>query len=266
MAINRDQEYLLQSQYKDATKFQARVELNRRFSTNTYGWQHWVFDHLLLSEESSLLELGCGPGLLWSSNRHRIPANWQITLSDFSPGMLAESRRRLGEERFSYIVADAQALPFAEASFDAVIANHMLYHVPDLPVALAEIRRVLKPQGTFYATTIGREHMQEMSQLVPRASASVDRGGFAANFTFVLENGQDALEPFFSQITLDRYQDALEVTEAEPLANYMLSGRSGATDLPQRRAGLIALLNTRLAAQGSIHISKATGLFTSRRA
>ena len=44
-----------------------------------------------------------------------------------------------------YAVLDLQALPFPEACFDAVIANHMLYHVPDRPRALAEVQRVLKP-------------------------------------------------------------------------------------------------------------------------
>src|SRR5437879_326042 len=95
----RDQEYLLNEQYKDATNFSARVELNRRFSVNRYGWHRWVFDQLHVDEGGSVLELGCGPGWLWSGNQQRIPASWQITLSDFSPGMLHEARQRLGEER-----------------------------------------------------------------------------------------------------------------------------------------------------------------------
>ena len=161
-----DQTYLLNSQYKDATNFGARVRLHRRFSTNKYGWYRWVFDHFKLDEGSSVLEVGCGPGLLWLSNRHRIPASWQISLTDFSPGMLQEAREWLGEERFVYEVADAQALPFADARFDAVIANHMLYHVPDLPRALTEIQRVLKPGGHFYASTIGLERMHELDELI----------------------------------------------------------------------------------------------------
>lgn len=80
--------------------------------------------------------------------------------------MLQAARQQLGEKRFVYAVADAQALPFADATFDAVIANHMLYHIPDLPRALAEIRRVLKPAGRFYASTIGREHMHELDELI----------------------------------------------------------------------------------------------------
>src|SRR5262245_37931074 len=100
----RDQTYLLKSQYKDATNFNARVELHRRFSVNPYGFHRWVFDHFKLDEGCKILELGCGPGGLWLSNRKRIPASWQIVLTDFSPGMLQEARQRLGEEGFTYEV------------------------------------------------------------------------------------------------------------------------------------------------------------------
>ncbi|MBO0792518.1 MAG: class I SAM-dependent methyltransferase, partial [Ktedonobacteraceae bacterium] len=164
MDAYRDQNYLLNRQYQDATNFGARVDLHRRFRVNPYGFHRWVFDHFTLNEGSQVLELGCGPGGLWRSNRQRIPTNWQITLTDFSPGMLQEARALLGEERFTYEVADAQALPFADESFDAVIANHMLYHIPDLNRALGEIQRVLKPSGHFYATTFGREHLRELDE------------------------------------------------------------------------------------------------------
>lgn len=71
---------------------------------------------------------------------------------------------RLGH-RFTFAQADAQALPFRDASFDAVIANHMLYHVPDIPRALGEVRRVLKPSGFCYAATMGVANMREVDEL-----------------------------------------------------------------------------------------------------
>jgi ubiquinone/menaquinone biosynthesis C-methylase UbiE len=219
----RDQKYLLKSQYKDATNFGARVALHTRFRVNPYGFSRWAFDHFKLDEESKLLELGCGLGGLWDSNWERVPVNWHITLTDFSAGMLQEARKLLGEERFAYEVADAQKLPFADASFDAVIANHMLYHIPDLPRALGEIRRVLKPSGHFYATTFGRKHMRELDELVWRLWPNSPWQGVGKTSPFVLENGQKQLTPFFAQVTLDAYEDALEVTEAEPLAAYAFS-------------------------------------------
>ena len=55
---------------------------------------------------------------------------------------------------------DIQHIPFSEASFDVIIGNHMLYHVPDHPKVFGGIRRLLKPGGRFYASTNGQTHQQ----------------------------------------------------------------------------------------------------------
>src|SRR5437870_10084242 len=174
--INRS--YLLNEQYRDASNFAARVRLSARFKTNPGNFHRWIFERLNLPPRSRVLELGCGPGLFWRSNLDQIPADWQITLSDFSPGMLRDAERVLGDrsKRFNFRRIDAQAIPFDDASLDAVIANHMLYHVPDRPKALAEIRRVLKPEGWLYATTVGDSHMREVWQLVRGVVGSANIG------------------------------------------------------------------------------------------
>jgi ubiquinone/menaquinone biosynthesis C-methylase UbiE len=265
MGTFRNQAYLLHSQYKDATNFSARVDLHRRFRVNKYGFHRWAFDHLKLDEGSALLELGCGPGGFWRSNRDRIPAGWQIILTDFSPGMLQEARKLLGEEGFVYEVADAQKLPFADATFDAVIANHMLYHIPDLPQALGEIRRVLKPSGHLYATTFGRQHMRELDELIWQYWPQSLWKGLGESSPFVLENGQEQLAPFFAQITLDTYEDALEVTEAEPLAAYAFSRRLSSQFTREMRESFVHFIQQELNARGTIHITNASGIFEAHR-
>ncbi len=160
-----DQQYLKTDQYRDSSNLDARVGIHQHFSTNPYGWFNWVFDHLLkLPEDAKILELGCGPGYLWKENVSRIPAGWNITLSDLSSGMLDAAWRNLvvTGRAFQFKEIDAQSIPFEDETFDAVIANHMLYHVPDRPKAIAEIKRVLKPGGRLIATTVGENHMNEI--------------------------------------------------------------------------------------------------------
>lgn len=266
MALFRDQNYLLQSQYKNSRNFDARVDLHRRFSVNRYGWHRWIFDHIQVDEGDSLLELGCGPGWLWFSNRERIPASWQLMLSDFSPGMLQEARQRLGEERFVYQVMDAQAIPCADASLDAVITNHMLYHIPDLPRALAEIQRVLKPGGHLYATTIGRQHMREMDQLVWQALPGIPWRSVGQHVPFALENGQEILTPFFASVSLLLYDDSLAVTEVEPLMAYIRSVVSGSNLTEEQQMILRARMQEELKNNtGVMHITKASGLFVANK-
>ena len=72
-------------------------------------------------------------------------------------------------------VADAEDLPFADASYDLVAAMWMLYHVPDLDRALAEVRRVLRPGGHLLAVTNGERGAGR--HFATSAARSSDRGG-----------------------------------------------------------------------------------------
>lgn len=260
-----DQSFLKQ-QYLDAANLGDRISLHARFSTNPYGWHPWVFDQLDLGPECRVLELGCGPGRLWSENLHRVPPGWQITLSDFSPGMLDAARATLGDSRsFALQEVDAQAIPFGDESFDAVIANHMLYHVPDRPRALAEIRRVLRPGGRIYASTVGERHLAELYELALAFDRALGAWGERPTESFRLENGAAQLAPLFSDIDVRRYPDALLVDEAAPLAAFVASQDPAGTLVGERRAAFVAYLEHILRSAGALHITKDSGLFIARR-
>ncbi len=162
--------------------------------------------------------------------------------------------------RFDFKVIDAQEIPFEEDVFDVVIANHMLYHVPDRPKAFAEIRRVLKPGGRFYASTIGETHMRELHDLMGRSDDSLFSWGKSAAAAFCLENGLEQLLPYFDQVTMRRYDDDLRVTDAEMLLAYILSGRL-TLDVEQQ-ADLAAFVQQEVAASPEgFFITKDSGVF-----
>jgi len=264
-----DQTHLLGEQYNTSANLSARSSLHERFSVNQQGWHPWVFDQLAsLPESSRILELGCGPGWLWVHNRQRIPPGWEITLTDLSPGMIAQARQNLaaeGEARFRFDVIDAQEIPYPDAAFDAVVANHMLYHVPDRPRALAEIRRVLKPGGQLLAATNGHNHMAELWEIVLQVTDAT-RDANRSEFHFGLESGREQLQPWFDVIERRDYPDALLVTEAEPLIAYAASsalwGVQGDAAATER---LAAHVRRQLASEGVIRINKNSGIFVARR-
>ena len=257
-----DQRYLKNDQYKDSSNLDSRVAIHQRFSMNRYGWMNWVFDRLLeLPEDAKILELGCGPGYLWQENINRIPAGWSITLSDLSSGMLDAAWRNLvvTGRAFQFKEIDAQSIPFEDNTFDAVIANHMLYHVPDRPKAIEELKRVLKPGGRLIATTVGENHMREMMDWCARVHVGNIWQSFANPFT--LENGTEQLEPFFPNVVLSRYEDTLEVTEVEPIMAYVRSGIRVSELSEQELSNLQQDLEKELKEKGKILISKDSGLF-----
>jgi ubiquinone/menaquinone biosynthesis C-methylase UbiE len=257
-------DYILR-QYLDASNLQARAQLHQRYSTNPHDWQRWVYDQLDVLPSSRILELGCGPGQLWRQNLERLPRGWEVVLTDFSPGMAEEARQNLahGGRPFSFAVHDAQALPFAEATFDAVLANHMLYHVPDRARAFREIRRVLRPGGRFYAATNGRAHMRELRDLHERFQRDAGRRiGSVAN-PFTLENGAEQLRPWFAHVAIRRQENSLRVTEAGPLVAYAASTQTLSEGALR---ALTAHVERKIARHGAIHITKDSGLFTAVRA
>jgi len=257
-----DQQYLKTDQYKDSTNLDARVDIHKRFSTNSYGWFNWVFNTLLkLPTDARILELGCGPAYLWKENISRIPAGWSITLSDLSSGMLDAAWRNLvvTGRTFQFKEIDAQSIPFEDETFDAVVANHMLYHVPDRQKAITEIRRVLKSDGHLFATTIGQNHLKEIADWIRRVNPGTDFTSFGSPFT--LENGLEQLKQFFLQVTLSRYQDSLQVTEVKPIIAFILSTSHAAELLEEELAKLESELGQELKEKRGIFIRKDSGLF-----
>jgi SAM-dependent methyltransferase len=265
IATMNDHRYVT-AQYRTASNLHARIALHQRFSTNPYGWHRWVFDQLRLPLQCCVVELGGGAGDLWVENRSRIPTGWAMTVSDVSVGMVAHAHRHLSpsDGAWTFAVIDAQALPFATASMDAVIANHMLYHVPEQSRALAEIQRVLKPGGRLYASTVGQRHLGEIAALVERFDARLASWRGPAVFSFTLENGADLLGPWFHEVALARYEDGLTVTEAAPLVDYILSGRLQLT--PEEEQTFRAFVGQELRRHGGVlAITKDSGVFEAIR-
>jgi SAM-dependent methyltransferase len=179
--------------------------------------------------------------------------------------MVREARQHLGQSRQFLTTGafDAQAIPFPDESFDAVVANHMLFHVPDRERAIGEMRRVLRSGGKLYASTNGSEHLGELRDLIARFCPQADIPYAAAQFG--LENGAIQLSRHFANVALYRQENALMVTEAEPLIAYVRS-MICETALAQNLEAFSRLVQEEIAARGAIHIRKDSGVFTAVRA
>lgn len=218
-------EQSLKNQYQNASNISSRISLHSLYAQNPKGWFPWIYEQCQICSGMKILEVGCGDGALWLQNKGRLPADIQVTLSDVSEGMLRDARRALGTEdaRFDFQVMDCQQIPYPENTFDLVVANHVLFYCDNLQTALAEIRRILKPEGRLVCSTYGNDHMKEVSELVQEFDEHIVLAADKLYEKFGRENGVEILNSYFSDIEWRTYEDCLIVPEPEPLISYILS-------------------------------------------
>ncbi|MBR3764796.1 MAG: class I SAM-dependent methyltransferase [Clostridia bacterium] len=207
-------EKVVTGQYATAARLETRIGIHEKYSRNRQPFGEWVTAHYALQPGEKVLEVGCGTGSMWQGVT--LPEGCHVTLTDFSGGMLETTRENTAHLRAGYAVVDVQRMPYADATFDVVIANMMLYHVPDIDRALGEIRRVLKPGGRLIAATCGENG-------VVQAVADMLGMRFDANLRFTLQNGGERLQQVFSQVERVDRKDALDVTDLRDLVAYLRS-------------------------------------------
>lgn len=222
MENKMDSQDHVKEQYKNADNLNARINL-QSYNTNKEDWNEWFFRKMDIPEQSKILELGCGNGLLWNKNKDSIKDTWDISLSDFSEGMLECAKQNLNNKKIKYRVVDIQDIPYENESFDVIIARHMLYHVSDIDKALSEVKRVLKPNGRFYVSTNGKEHMQELKAIVENYDKDLKCNPQKLAEKFGIENGGEILSKYFSCVSVEEFNGQIVIDKVDPVVSYVLS-------------------------------------------
>ena len=223
-------------QYGTADRLNIRISIHSKYSTNKQGFGNWIASHYQIREGMSVLELGCGTGDMWTGKQEIVSRCSRFILSDFSEGMLDKAKETLsGLSGIEYRLVDIQEIPFGDHEFDVVIANMMLYHVPDLPRGLREVRRVLKEEGTFCCATYGENGMMAyIAGLFPDQSA---REQVNSNFTL-----------------------QIEITDVDDMVDYIrsLTGMSDLQKLPPEEIRAVLQAHMR---GGILRVPKEYGMF-----
>lgn len=263
-----DQRYLRDEQYADPTRLAQRANLHARWGTGPVPWFEWVASHVDLAAGSRVLEAGCGAGWLWEAAGIAVPAGVTLTLSDLSIGMVqaaVDRVRPLG--RFAEVrgvVADLQHLPEADGSFDRVVANHMLYHLPDPESGVRELARIVDPDGTVVVATNGRRHLQEVWRIRGEVfdEAAVDR----TIDVFGVETGFPILRDHFDDVRWVRFEDELRCRAAGDVVAFICSTPPGETASETQHRQLVEAVERAFrSGEGELRITKDTGCFVCRR-
>jgi len=172
-----------------------------------------------------VVDVGCGPGQYLSRIASERP-DLSVLGLDLSPGMRPRA------------VADAQQLPLADGTAGAVLAMHMLYHVPDIDRAIGELARVLRSGGVAILATNGAGHMRQFGDLFAAAVRVVQPGAVVGEAAFQsvvghrfrLENAPGMLRRHFASAEVASWQTKIEIPQTGPVVAYLGSQRAGRAD------------------------------------
>lgn len=211
-------------QYSNENRLSARIQIYD-FCEKKTNWQEWAFDNLDFSNVAGVLELGCGNGILWKRNIHRVPENVHIVLSDNSQGMVDAAREALEQHhhQFEFEVVDACQIPFKDNNFQMIIANHMLYHIENKEQVFSEIDRLLTGDGFAYASTLSTRNLNELIDIISEFDNSLLFDNIQTIRNFNLENGEDIISGYFNLANSYIYQNDIIIRNTEPLILYLAS-------------------------------------------
>lgn len=249
----------VKSQYSTSANLSTRISIHDKYSTNKMGFGNWIFSNYEFKPGMKILELGCGTGSMWKGKDDLISSCSKIVLSDISEAMVDSAKATLGErDNVEYKVIDIRQIPYEDDTFDAVIGNMMLYHVPELAKGLKEVRRVLKDGGRFYSATFGEHGIMEY------LSGLLSEYGVEDNVSkvFTLQSGGAILADTFSKVERLDYIDSLAVTNIDDMVDYIysLSSMTTLSSIPRDKIREILLANT---VDGVLNVPKEYGMFIS---
>lgn len=250
---------IVKQQYATANNLNTRISIHEKYSTNKMGFGNWIVSNYRIDKGVSVLELGCGTGDMWRNRKSLIGSCSKLILSDISEGMVAATKDNIGYyDNIEYKVLDIQEIPYEDETFDIVIANMMLYHVPDIDKGLSEVRRVLKLGGCFYCATYGEHGIIEYLSKILSAYGVEDN----INKNFTLQNGYEILSRTFSKVEKLEYADSLAVANVDDMVEYIfsLSSMTSLNSVPKQEIKDILMKNT---INGVLKIPKEYGMFIS---
>ena len=224
--LEEGQSEALRRYYASDRNLRIQDETLAKYCVPRIDYVRWTLDTVDWEGDEVILDIGAGRGSHYACLMQEQP-NITYYALDLSPNLLlnhpcAADRLALG---------DGMQLPYADDSFDIVMANHVLYHLADIEAGVAEIKRVLKPDGRMLAATDSLQTLPELQVLIRRAIVLLSTNGAQVHpptlpcDTFALENGTRMLARHFYAVVRHDLPCQLKFDDVEPAMEYLDSMR-----------------------------------------
>lgn len=244
----------MKDNYQTTDNLETRQSIYN-YSRSALTFNNWVASMIPVLDRVSVLELGCGNGLLWESLVSKI-TNSRIILSDVSEKMIMEARRRLHLHDFKFENIDFNDIPYPKSSFDLVISNHNLYHSEDLDQTLEQVHRVMKPNGMFVCTANSKDHLYQLNDLLVKFEI-IDQSSKELMNRFSFENSKQKLSRKFEVIYSDQFENILHVTNPQVVLDYFYSylDNKNAKEVKIREVEIIKYISNEIAEKGYYEVT-----------
>jgi SAM-dependent methyltransferase len=203
-----------------------------------------------------LLELACGTGKLTRELVAALPATVEITATDLNDAMLAVARTRVTAPNVVWSTADAMALPFEDARFDAAVCQFGVMFFPDKVEGARQVRRVLKPRGSYWFNVWGTLDENPISRVSHEAVGALFDGEppmfYKVPFGY---NDRDRIAADlraggFSQVDIDVVDKQAEAVSAAHMAVGLVQGNPIIGAINERGLSPVAVTSAVAAALG----------------
>jgi SAM-dependent methyltransferase len=205
---------------------QYRTDENLVARQSIYAYQHprldlpgLVFDHVTLTGDETVTDIGCGNGDYLAELARRGHAGRLLGV-DLSVGMLRAARGRVAAARLA--AGDAATLPLRDEASGLTLAMHMLYHVPDPRAAVRELRRITRRGGQVVLVLNGEDHLRELRDLISAALQEIT-GEPLPPPLLRMEAGARLLASEFTSVTCHDFTSELLVPARGPVEDYVRS-------------------------------------------
>ncbi len=259
-------------QYGDAERLKIRQEAHRLYSEGGLPLAQWLLPMLAPAPSQTVLDVGCGSGMY---HTELAEMGVRVVGLDLSYGMLTQIRKQTAADgrQAEVVQATAERLPIATETYARLMANHMLYHVPDQLAALREMRRVLKPGGRLIITANSADAYAALYAIHEDAAHALGYTSQRSVNDAFNSNHIARVRTVFPNAEVHISHGAFVFPDADAALRFYASMMiDSLTDMPadrSHRQALLPLVRTRIEAiiarEGVLRVPKGVACFTAEK-